>query len=137
MPLASAALPTHARASDRLVGEALHVCPGHARAQLATVHEMAVDDAGLVHGSFAFGLADFAAMLAVGDPHVVLGSAQARFLAPVAVGAVMIAEAKTKQRRGRKHVVEVTVRVDDKPVFSGVFDCFVLDHHVLAPPPRP
>jgi acyl-coenzyme A thioesterase PaaI-like protein len=47
---------------------------------------MAVDDRGLVHGGFVFGLADHAAMLAVNDPNVVLGAASTRFLKPVRVG---------------------------------------------------
>ena len=37
-------------------------------AALTTDPEMAADDRGLVHGSFTFGLADYAAMLAVNDP---------------------------------------------------------------------
>jgi acyl-coenzyme A thioesterase PaaI-like protein len=44
---------------------------------------MAADQRGLVHGGFTFGLADYAAMVAVNDPNVVLGAAEVRFLAPV------------------------------------------------------
>jgi acyl-coenzyme A thioesterase PaaI-like protein len=47
---------------------------------------MVVDAHGLVHGGFVFGLADYAAMLAVNDPNVVLGAAEARFLKPVRRG---------------------------------------------------
>ena len=47
--------------------------------------------------------ADYAAMLAVNDPFVVLGAAQTRFLAPVAVGERVIARAFREQHEGRKH----------------------------------
>ena len=72
---------------------------GTARVGLTTLPEMAVDAAGLVHGGFVFGLADHAAMLAVNDPYVVLGSAAVRFLRPVRVGERLIAEARRGDRR--------------------------------------
>jgi acyl-coenzyme A thioesterase PaaI-like protein len=63
---------------------------------------MAADDRGLVHGGFVFGLADHAAMLAVNDPFVVLGSAEVRFLRPVVVGERLVAEARVGEVAGRK-----------------------------------
>ena len=77
---------THLSISRDLVGAPESVSDGEATATLATTPCMAADDRGLVHGGFVFGLADYAAMLAVNDPHVVLGAAETRFTAPVRVG---------------------------------------------------
>ncbi|MEZ4484205.1 MAG: hotdog domain-containing protein [Syntrophotaleaceae bacterium] len=66
-----------------------------------TRDEMCADDAGLIHGGFTFGLADYSAMLAVNDPHVVLGGAETRFLAPVQCGEVMVATAEVVEAQGK------------------------------------
>jgi acyl-coenzyme A thioesterase PaaI-like protein len=92
---------------------------------------MVVDDHGLVHGGFVFGAADYAAMLAVNDPNVVLGAAETRFLKPVRRGDRLVARAQTVSARGRKREVSVEVTVNSDKVFEGTFTCFVLERHVL------
>ena len=92
---------------------------------------MSVDAQGLIHGGFVFGLADYAAMLAVNDPNVVLGAAETRFLKPVRVGDQVIATAETIKANGRKREVHVEAVVDSVKVFEGSFTCFVLERHVL------
>lgn len=96
---------------------------------------MAADEAGLVHGGFVFGLADYAAMLAVNHPHVVLAGAAVRLHKPVAVGERLVAEARVEEGAGRKAKVAVEVLRDGEVVLSGTFDCVTLDRHVLAPSP--
>jgi len=90
---------------------------------------MTVDGKGLVHGGFTFSLADYAAMLAVNHPNVVLGGAECRFLAPMKVGELMKARAVVKNVKERR--MDVDVFVGDKRVFSGTLDCYVLVSHVL------
>jgi len=92
---------------------------------------MAADDTGLVHGGFVFGLADYAAMLAVNHPNVVLGSADVQFQKPVRVGDTIKANASIQRVSGKKQIAEVLVQKDDTVVFKGQFNCFVLDKHVL------
>jgi uncharacterized protein (TIGR00369 family) len=94
---------------------------------------MAVDEEGLVHGGFVFGLADHAAMVAVNAPTVVLGAAEVRFLRPVRVGDTVAAEAGPICLEGRKHLVPVTVRRGAETVLEGRFTCFVPARHVLDP----
>ena len=103
----------------------------HCTVELIAVDEMAADEMGLVHGGFVFGLADYAAMLAVNDPHVVLGSASTTFLKPVKVGESLVAEAKVTAVKGKKRTVSVVVKRDTVPVFEGELICFVLENHVL------
>ena len=98
---------------------------------LGTTQPMAVDEQGLVHGGFVFGLADYAAMLAVNDPNVVLVGAQSRFLKPVRRGDRAVAHARTVATEGRKHEVLVEVSVGSTRVFEGTFTCVVLERHVL------
>jgi len=142
---------THLGIDRRLVGEPLAVGEGWARAALATLPEMAADASGLVHGGFVFGLADYAAMLAVNHPLVVLAGAEVRFLKPVAAGERLLAEARLAESTGRRRRVEVEVRrrpedgenaeaaenaENAEAVFSGTFHCAVPDRHVLAPLPH-
>ena len=125
---------THLGADPTLTGELVELGDGTASASLTTHAAMGVDDRGLVHGGYVFGLADYAAMLAVNDPNVVLGAAEARFLKPVVVGDRVVADAKTTGNKGRKREVHVEARVGSTKVFEGTFTCFVLEHHVLDAP---
>jgi len=122
---------THLEADPRLCGTAAELGEGSARVVLTATDSMVVDAHGLVHGGFVFGLADYAAMLAVNDPHVVLGAAETRFLKPVRRGDHLIASAQTVATRGRKREVRVEATVDSEKVFEGTFTCFVLERHVL------
>ncbi|MEA4856292.1 MAG: acyl-CoA thioesterase domain-containing protein [Solidesulfovibrio sp.] len=122
---------THTRIDQSLCGAPVALSPGRAVVRLTLAPAMAVDDRGLVHGGFVFGLADHAAMLAVNDPLVVLGAAEVRFTAPTAVGETLEAEASQDEDAGKKRRVSVTVRRDGQTVFTGSFTCFVLQSHVL------
>lgn len=122
---------THQKIKHELCGQPLEVREGYSRVELKTTPDMAVDDFDLVHGGFIFGLADHAAMIAVNHPNVVLGAADVKFLKPVKVNETVIAEARVTEQAGKKRMVAVSVKGGDKPVFEGLFTCFVLDRHVL------
>jgi len=121
---------THLAISPVWVGEVCELSAGKAVARLHTRAEMAADERGLVHGGFTFGLADYAAMLAVNDPNVVLGAAETKFLAPVRVGQTLTAQAEVVAAEGKKRSVHCCVKTD-REVFSATFTCFVLPLHVL------
>ncbi len=123
---------THLAINPELCGVVDDIELGSAVVELRTRPEMAVDDRGLVHGGFVFGLADYAAMVAVNDPNVVLGGAEMRFLKPVVVDEVLRAHAHVDSAEGKKHKVTVTVRRGQEPVFEGTLTCFVLPQHVLG-----
>ena len=122
---------THLGIDRRLCGEPVSLAEGPATVRLVATPDMAADDRGLVHGGFVFGLADHAAMLAVNDPFVVLGSADTRFLAPVRVGDVVVATATRVEQKGKKHVLEVRASVGDRDVLTGTMTAFALESHVL------
>lgn len=123
---------THTQIDRGLCGAPVEIDSGSfARVRLTTDDRMAADDRGLVHGGFLFGAADYAAMLAVDDPHVVLGAASVRFTGPVEVGAQVEFDARVEGQKGKKREVAVVARVGEREVFTGTFTCFVLEHHVL------
>lgn len=122
---------THLEIDNALCGKVTKLEENYAEVLLHTTKQMRADKQGLVHGGFVFGAADFAAMSAVNDPLVVLGSATSKFVAPVAVGEVVLFRAKVISEKGKKRMVEVEAFVKENLVFEGSFTTFVLDSHVL------
>lgn len=123
---------THLGISRELCGAPVTLASGSAALSMTAIPAMAADSMNMVHGGFVFGMADYAAMLAVNDPNVVLGSADMKFLKPVRVGETLLATATVKEEKGKKRVVEVTVTRGGEEVVSGTCICFVLDKHVLS-----
>lgn len=122
---------THHRIDQSLCGTPLVVENGFSRVQLETGECMTADGSGLIHGGFIFGLADYAAMIAVNHPNVVLGRADVKFIRPVKTGDIVVAEARMEPGNGTEKSVAVTVCRGGTTVFEGVFTCFVLEKHVL------
>ena len=122
---------THQSIDAELCGNPVSVSDGFCEVEFSVTSRMAADDTGLVHGGFIFGAADYAAMLAVNHPNVVLGGANVQFTKPVKTDETVNVQARVVSCKGRKHVVEVVVNRNDETVFKGEFICFVLDKHVL------
>lgn len=124
---------THEGISERLCGTVLELQPGRARVRWVAVEECSADAHGLVHGGFVFGVADYAGMLAVNEPTVVLAKANVSFLKPVRVGDVVEAQAVAESSDGKKRTVAVEVSVAKQVVLRCELVAAVLDRHVLAP----
>lgn len=122
---------THERIDRALCGEPVSVGESTATVRFQTTDAMRVDARGLVHGGFVFGLVDHAAMLAVNDPNVVLGSADVRFIAPVRVGDTVVATAVVQEAKGKKRVLDVYAAVGERKVLTGTMTAFVLEKHIL------
>jgi acyl-coenzyme A thioesterase PaaI-like protein len=122
---------THLEIDRELCGSPGNLAAGAATVELLTTPAMAADDRGLVHGGFVFGAADYAAMLAVNDPNVVLTGAETRFLRPVRAGETVVARATVESSEGRKRRVVVEVTRGADVVMTGTFSCAVLAKHVL------
>jgi acyl-coenzyme A thioesterase PaaI-like protein len=122
---------THEKIAGALCGRPVELDAGRARVVLDTSPEMAADARGLVHGGFTFGLADYAAMLAVNEPTVVLASAETKFLGPVVAGDRLEAAAEVERTEGRKRWVKVVVSRGGTPVMEGQFLAVVPDRHIL------
>ncbi len=124
-------IDTHRHIDQSLCGKPLFAESGNSKVELVTTPQMAADEQGLVHGGFIFSAADYAAMIAVNHPHVVLGAADVKFLKPVRVGETVIAQAQVQEVKGKKYTVSVSVTKAGEALFQGMFSCFVLDKHVL------
>jgi acyl-coenzyme A thioesterase PaaI-like protein len=124
-------IDTHRQIDRTLCGAPLSVDGGTSQVRLDTLPAMAADEHGLVHGGFIFGAADYAAMIAVNHPNVVLGAADVKFLKPVRAGDAVVATARVQEIKGKKYWVSVSVTQGEAEVFQGMFTCFVLDKHVL------
>jgi uncharacterized protein (TIGR00369 family) len=127
---------THLRIDPAWCGTPVELREGSAEVELLTRPEMAADEQGLVHGGFVFGLADYAAMLAVNEPNVVLASADVSFLKPVRVGERLVAIAAVGDVEGHKYRVHCAVRGADGDVLQGRFTCVVTRQHVLDAKPN-
>jgi len=124
---------THLLTSKEFVGKVEQIqTDRQATVVLKTTDLMRVDEKGLVHGGFTFGLADYAAMTAVNDPFVVLLSSQVKFLRPARVGEELTARATVTKKEGRRRKVQVEVlNSKEEKVLEGDFSCLVLQKHVL------
>lgn len=124
---------THQAVSSRLVGEPVSIENGRAVVELETTAEMRVDEYDLVHGGFVYGVADYAAMVAVNEPTVVLAGSEVRYPAPTRVGDRLRATAALNEADGRRRSVDCSVTVEDETVvLEGTFDCVVPPDHVLG-----
>lgn len=124
-------LLTHIKINTSFSGEVVAINPGYAKVLLDTHEVMRADDMGMVHGGFIFSAADFAAMAAVNEPNVVLGSCNCVFLSPVRVGDQVSFIAEEHQKEGKKRTVNVKGFVYDIKVFEGEFKTIITDRHVL------
>lgn len=122
---------THKKASHKYCGRVLKIGDGESEVEIELLEEMAVDDKGLVHGGFTFSSADYAAMLAVNHPLVVLASAEVKFLKPTKAGDKITSKAKVISQEGKKIKVQVESFRGSEKVLEGTFICVISQKHVL------
>ncbi len=125
-------IKTHLDTNKELCGTPIKVEKDYCLIKMETTKAMTVDISGLIHGGFIFGAADYAAMLAVNHPNVVLGAADVKFLKPLKPNEIIYAEANVIETKNNKKIVSVSVKKDHTEVFKGTFICFILEKHVLA-----
>jgi len=124
-------LNTHLKLDNDINGKVIELKEGYAKIEQETREFMVSDDQGLVHGGFTFCAADFSAMAAVNDPNVVLVKSDAKFLAPIKLGDVVVFEANITESEGKKSTVEVVATVGEKAVFKGTFSTVTLAKHIF------
>jgi len=124
-------ITTHKLLSKKHTGKVLELNEGYARIKFIPERFMIADEQNLIHGGFIFSTADYAAMIAVNEPHVILSSARVNFIAPVELNDEIIFEAIVKHKESKKKMVKVIGRSRDIKVFEGEFATIILDKHVL------
>ncbi|MBD3215344.1 MAG: hotdog fold thioesterase [Candidatus Lokiarchaeota archaeon] len=124
---------THKKINESLSGTPIKLTEGYSKIRLTTTKEMILDESGLIHGGFTFSLADYAAMLAVNHPNVVLTKAEVNFIKPVLLGDTLIAEGMVKNQEGKKSMVNVIVgNKNNITVLEGTFICYSPDQHIIG-----
>jgi len=122
---------THVKIDRSLSGEPVELKENYAKVLLRTSEKMVCDEKGLIHGGFIFSCGDYAAMLAVNHPNVVLARADVKFLKPVKLGDELLCEARVVEDKGKKKTVKVEGFVNKEKVFEGTFYTVVPEKHVL------
>jgi len=122
---------THERINQDLNGEIIKLELGYVELRLTTTPEMVADDLGLIHGGFIFSGADYAAMLAVNEPNVVLVASDCQFLSPVKFHDEVNIIARVRHKEGRKRNVHVQAFVHEIKVFEGEFKTVITEKHIL------
>jgi len=122
---------THERINQDINGEVVKLEKGYVEVRLTTTPEMVADDIGLIHGGFIFSSADYAAMLAVNEPNVVLVASDCQFLSPVKFHDEVNIIARVRHKEGRKRNVHVEAYVLEIKVFEGEFKTVITERHVL------
>jgi uncharacterized protein (TIGR00369 family) len=126
---------THLLASYEFVGKPKIIKTGKSSEVILNVNKkMVVDKRGLVHGGFTFTVADYASMIAVNHPNVVLLTSTVRFLKPVIYKDKLIAKAQvieTDKNKNKKKVICEVFNQKNERVFEGEFNCISLPQHVL------
>jgi len=125
-------LKTHLKINTSLNGEIVELKENYARVQLITSKEMIADAYELVHGGFIFGAGDFTAMATINHPNVVLAKSEAKFVAPVKLGDIVIFEGHLVSSDGFKGEVAVEAKVGETIVFKATFYTASLANHVLS-----
>lgn len=132
--LASRALGgEHHPASLEVVGELLYCEPGvGGLSRMVAEPGMSLTRYNVIRGHYLFAQANSLAVAVVDAPHALTGSARVEFPHPAQVGEVLMARARVMEKRGRRFVVEVVTRVENKEVFQGKFLILALDEKTLA-----
>lgn len=124
-------LKTHTLLNDKFSGKVDKLKEGFAEIHLDIISEMFADEQGLIHNGFMFSAASFAATSAINEKYGFVIGAVVNFLSPVRQDDRVIFKAKSRQKLGRKRVVDVIGRVGDIKVFVGEFSIIIMDKHIL------
>jgi acyl-coenzyme A thioesterase PaaI-like protein len=92
---------------------------------------MYADEQHLIHNGFIFSSASYTAAAAVNEKYGFVIGSVVNFLTPVRDEDQIVFKAKSRQKIGRKRVVDVIGRVGDVKVFVGEFSVIVMEKHIL------
>ncbi len=105
---------------QELIGELLELVIGErARSELMIDESMVLAKARVARGHYLFAQANSLAIALVDAPMALTGSVELKFIRPVQLGKVVVAEGKVLKRRQSKYWVEVTLNVDSQEVLRG------------------
>ncbi|HEY8875411.1 MAG TPA: transcription factor FapR [Desulfosporosinus sp.] len=113
---------------QELIGELLeHVIGERACSELRIDESMVLTKARVARGHYLFAQANSLAISLVDAPMALTGSVTLKFIRPVQLGEVVVAEGKVLKRSRNKYWVEVSVHVGMEEVLRGDWILFAID----------
>jgi len=119
---------------QELIGKLLELVIGErARSELMIDESMVLAKARVARGHYLFAQANSLAIALVDAPMALTGSVQLKFIRPVQLGEIVVAEGKVLKRKQNKYWVQVSVKVDLEEVLRGDWILFAIGEleHVL------
>ena len=119
---------------QELIGKLLELVIGErARSELMIDESMVLAKARDARGHYLFAQANSLAIALVDAPMALTGSVQLKFIRPVQLGEIVVAEGKVLKRKQNKYWVQVSVKVDLEEVLRGDWVLFAIGEleHVL------
>lgn len=113
---------------QELIGNLVELKIGErARSELKIEESMVLTKARVARGHYLFAQANSLAIALVDAPMALTGSVDLKFLRPVRLGEVAVAEGKVEKRKLNKYWVQVTVNVNSEEVLRGNWVLFAID----------
>ncbi|MDP4125680.1 MAG: transcription factor FapR [Bacillota bacterium] len=105
---------------QELIGKLLELVVGEtARSELRIEESMVLAKARVARGHYLFAQANSLAIALVDAPMALTGSVEMKFIRPVQLGEVAVAEGIVMKRTRNKYWVDVSIKVDSEEVFQG------------------
>ena len=112
---------------QELIGKLLELVIGEkARSELMIDESMVLAKARVARGHYLFAQANSLAIALVDAPMALTGSVELKFIRPVQLGEIVIAEGKVLKRKQSKYWVQVSVKVDSEEVLRGNWVLFAI-----------
>ena len=112
---------------QELIGRLLELVIGErARSELMIDDSMVLAKARVARGHYLFAQANSLAIALVDAPMALTGSVELKFIRPVQLGEIVVAEGKVLKRKQSKYWVRVSVKVDSEEVLRGNWVLFAI-----------
>lgn len=113
---------------QELIGELLELVIGErACSELMIDESMVLAKARVARGHYLFAQANSLAIALVNAPMALTGSVELKFIRPVQLGEVVVAEGKVLKQKRNKYWVQISVRVGTEEVLRGDWILFAID----------
>ncbi|MDR3540862.1 MAG: transcription factor FapR [Desulfosporosinus sp.] len=113
--------------NQELIGKLLELVIGErARSELTIDGSMVLAKARVARGHYLFAQANSLAIALVDAPMALTGSVELKFIRPVQLGEIVVAEGKVLKRKQSKYWVHVSVKVDTEEVLRGNWVLFAI-----------
>ena len=114
--------------NQELIGKLLELVIGErARSELRIDESRVLAKARVARGHYLFAQANSLAIALVDAPMALTGSVELKFIRPVQLGEIIVAEGRVLKRKQSKYWVQVSVKVDAEEVLRGNWVLFAID----------